>query len=116
MESLEEDVRLLLEAVVLTLVSKVMPDYILHMESLEEDVRLLLEAVGLPQFAQNFPHTHRQKGNFEGKVLWIFCFKICKLQCTVHCTTLKVVSGYFFSLILRAFHEIETMQILFSFT
>jgi hypothetical protein len=26
---------------------KVMPDYILHMESLEEDVRLLLEAVVL---------------------------------------------------------------------
>jgi len=46
-----------------------MPDYILHMESLEKDVRLLLEAADLSQFAQNFPHTHRQKGNFETKVL-----------------------------------------------
>jgi hypothetical protein len=47
MKSLEEDVRLLLEDLVLTLVSQVMPDYILHMESLEENVRLLLEAVVL---------------------------------------------------------------------
>jgi hypothetical protein len=68
------------------------------MESLEEDVRLLLEAADLSKFAQNFPHTHRQKGNFEGKVLWLFGFQICKLQCTVHCTTLKVVSGHFFLL------------------
>jgi hypothetical protein len=42
---------------------EVMPDFILHMETLEEDVKQLLEAVGLGQFAPIFPHTHRQKGD-----------------------------------------------------
>jgi hypothetical protein len=75
-----------------------MPDYILHMESLEEDVRLLLEAADLSQFAQNFPHTHRQKGNFEAKVLWIFCFKFYKKASIYIVQLWKLYQGIFFLL------------------
>ena len=38
------------------------PDYVLHMETLEEDLALLLDRVGLSQHRDLFPHTHTQHG------------------------------------------------------
>ena len=38
------------------------PDYVLHMETLEEDLALLLDRVGLNEHRELFPHTHIQQG------------------------------------------------------
>ena len=38
------------------------PDYILHMETLEEDLTLLLDNIGLSKHRELFPHTHTQRG------------------------------------------------------
>ena len=38
------------------------PDYVLHMETLDEDLALLLDSVGLSEHRELFPHTHTQRG------------------------------------------------------
>ena len=45
-----------------SIVSICRPDYVLHMETLEEDLALLLDRVGLSEHRELFPHTHTQHG------------------------------------------------------
>ena len=45
-----------------SIVSICRPDYVLHMETLEEDLALLLDRVGLSEHRELFPHTHTQRG------------------------------------------------------